>query len=229
MSTQRTTPPQPSHQYHSHHCPTTRTLFPLMFPSRLAMIWSHTTLSWQTMTKEQLAKEMWTCKDLLCHTPHHQTPMGYPSTPGTLIAQDTKSCHQGSSEHGSTMTLMPHHYTEVSPHQLEVPDLSPCQHPIAPHFVIRSPLKDAFRPLHTKRHQRLPTKGPQKSRHCLAEDAAHALLLGVLYRSHPYSLKYQSLVQSPPQELWEKHPLKTTTLATMPPHQEDITRHLISQ
>jgi hypothetical protein len=110
------------------------------------------------------------------------------------MLQDTRSCRQKISEHGSTMTLMPHHYMGVSLCQLEVPNLSPHQHLITPLacFVISSPPKDSIRPLYVRRHQRL--------HQCLAEDIAYALLLAPLCCSHPYSLKCRSLAQNPPQE-----------------------------
>jgi hypothetical protein len=166
-----------------------------MFPSRLTMIQSQTTLSCHHLTKKQLAQEMWTCKDPLCHTPHHQTPTGYHSIPYTSVPQDLRSCHQESSEHGSIMTLTPRQCTGASPHQPAIPDPSPHHHLIVPRFVISSPPKDNTKKLLGKGLPKLPDKGPQRSRQCLAchrlaEDAAHALLLGASCHSHLYSLKF---------------------------------------
>jgi hypothetical protein len=191
------------------------------------MIQSQMTLSCRTLTKEQLAKKTWTCKDPLCRTPHHQTPTGYHFTSSTSMLQNMRSCRQESSEHGFTMTLTPHHYTGVSPCQPEVPDPSPHQHQTTPLacFIVRSPPKDNSKRSHDSQHVNRHLKSHQR----LAEDAAHALLSGSSCHSHPYLLKYRSPVQNPPQEPWEGHPPKTITLATMPPHQEDTTSHHISQ
>ena len=146
-----------------------------------------------------------------------------------------KPCHTKSSEHGSAAILVPHQCTEVSPLLAEVPNPSLHQHLIIllAHFIVGSPPKGSTPPSHTRPLQKLPDKGLQKSYqrlacHWLAEDAAHTLLSGVLCHSHPYSLRYRSPAQSPLQEPWEKHPQKTTSLAT-PLHQEDTTSHLISQ
>src|SRR5947208_1046604 len=146
MSTQHTTPPQSSQQYNSHHC-SPRTLFPLIFPNQLAMTQSQMTLSWRTLTKKQLAQEMWTCKDPMCHTPHHQIPMGYLSTPSTSAAKDMKQCCLESSEPGSTTTLMPLYYMGVSPPQPEALDPSPHQHQttLLARFVISSLSKDSIK------------------------------------------------------------------------------------
>jgi hypothetical protein len=199
MSTPHTTP-QPSHQSNSCPCPTTRTLFPLKFPNQLAMIRSQMTLSCHLLTKKQLAQEMWTCKDPLCRTPHHQIPTGYCSIPSTSAPQGMKSCHQESSAHGSAMTQTPCHCMGVSPRQQGTPDLSPRHHLTVPRFIVRSLPKGSTLSLHIRPLRKLPAKGPQKSCHHLAEDAAHALLSGASCRSHPYSLKYRSPAQSPPRE-----------------------------
>jgi hypothetical protein len=179
-----------SHQSNSHPCPTAKTLFPFTFLNRPSMIHRQMTLSCQTLTKKQLAQEMWTCKDPLCHTPHHQTPMGYHFTPSTLMPQDMRPCHQQSSEHSSVTTLVPHQCIEVSPCQLAVPDPSPLYHLTVPHFVVSSSPKGNTKKSLGKGLQKPLIKGPRKSRHLLAEDAAHALLSGASCRSHPYSLKY---------------------------------------
>jgi hypothetical protein len=185
------------HQSNSHPCLTAKMLFPLIFLNQPTMTRSQMTLTCQTLTKKQLAQEIWICKNPLCHTPHHQTPTGYHSTPDTVTAQTTKSCHQQSSEHGSIMTLVPHQCTEVSPHQPAVPNPSPHHHLTVPCFVISSQPKGDTKKSLRKRLQKPLIKRLQKSCHLLAEDAAHALLSGVSCHSHPYSLKCRSPVQNP--------------------------------
>jgi hypothetical protein len=93
------------------------------------------TTSWKTLNQEQLALEMWTCKDPLCQRPHHLTPMGYHSTPSTLTFQDLKSCHTPSLEDGSNTILTPQPCTVVSLRQQDILAPSPRHHLTAPHFI----------------------------------------------------------------------------------------------
>jgi hypothetical protein len=156
------------------------------------------TTSWKTLNQDQLALEMWTCKDPLCRRPHHLTPMGYLSTPSTETSWDSKSYPTQSSPPGTVTIPTPQLCMEVSLRQQDTLALPPRHHPTAPRFVDEPQPKATTLQSHVK--------SPRKTflmwrRHMacqqLAVDAAHALLSGVSSHSHPLSLKYRSPAQSP--------------------------------
>jgi hypothetical protein len=152
------------------------------------------TTSWKTLNQDQLALEMWTCKDPLCRRPHHQSPMDYCSIPSIIGPRTLKPCHQQSSEDGFVVIHLPRPCMAANPHQMDVLDQSLRHHPTVPHFVVGSPPKARTAPSHARPLRPLPKKTPytwhqQMACQQLAVDAAHALLSGVSSHLHPWSLK----------------------------------------
>jgi hypothetical protein len=159
------------------------------------------TTSWKTLNQEQLALEMWTCRDPLCRAPHHQIPHQSPchkesptdsrSIPSIVGFHTWRPCPTQSSEDGSEATHSPHPCIAVNPPRVEGPDQYPRLHPTVPHFVVGSPPKVRIAPSHARPLRPLPQKKPNTwrqhmTRQQLATEAALALLSGVISNhSHP--------------------------------------------
>jgi hypothetical protein len=189
MSIPHTTPPQPS-------LSVTPPLSTIIRPTTpLSLL----TTSWKMLNQEQLAHKTWTCKDPLCRRSHHQIPMDYHSTLSMWKSLVIKPCPRQSSEHGSATIPTPQPCTAVSPHQQDIPALSPLPHLTVPRFVVGSRPKDDTLRSPTRSSQRRPQMWHQQmARQQLAIEAAHALLSGVSYHSHPLSLKCRSPAKNPP-------------------------------
>jgi hypothetical protein len=161
------------------------------------------TTSWMTLNQEQLALETWTCKDPLCRRPHHQSPMDYHSIPSIVGPCTWRPCPRQSSEDGSVVIHSPCPCMAASPLLVEGLDRSLYLYPTVPHFTDASPSKAHTALSHARPLRPLPkrtshTWRQQMARQQLAVDAAHAILSGVSSRLHPFSLKYRSPAQSPP-------------------------------
>ena len=161
------------------------------------------TTSWEIRNLEAL--EMWTCKDPLCRTPHHQdrptyrqeSLTVYPFTQSMATSLDLKPCHTQSSPPGVVTIHAPQPCMAVSLRQQDTLVPSPRHHPTPLRFVAAPRPKATTLQSHIKLPQKtFPMWRQHMARQQLAVDAAHALLSGVSNHSHPSPLKCRSPVKT---------------------------------
>jgi hypothetical protein len=178
----------------SHHLPAA----PPSTTKRRTTPLSLLTTSWKTLNTDQLALEIWTCKDPLCRRPHHQSPTDYHSIPSIIGPHTWRPCLRQSSEDGFEVIHSPRPCMAANPLLVDTLNQSLRHHPIVPRFANASPLKARTAPSHARPLRPLLKRTSYMWRQQVAVDTAHAILSGVSSHLHPFSLKYRSPAQSPP-------------------------------